>query len=144
VTLDPLAGMVVVLAAPAGGDESASNHLAVPAGAELLASGALVAAVTTNIGVIDDLGRNADLHGVDAPVSWRADPVDLSTWERLYAHIEQRLGPVDAVLADPAALDVVESVFRPDMLRRGHGVIVALSGPHDPVAAIRQQLRRTP
>jgi hypothetical protein len=143
VTLDPLAGMVVVLAAPAGGDETTSDYLAVPAGATLLASGARLAAVTTHTRVIDDLGRNAELHGADPPVSWRADPLDPATWDRLYPHIEQRLGPVDAVLADPAALDVVETVFRPDMQRRGHGAIVALSGPADPVAAIRRLLRHT-
>jgi hypothetical protein len=143
VTLDPLAGMVVVLAAPAGGDETANGYLAVPVGATLLAAGALLAAVTTHTHVIDGLSRNAELHGVDAPVSWRADPLDPATWERLYPHIEQRLGPVDAVLADPSALDIIEAVFRPDMLRRGHGAIVGLSGPTDPVEQLRRQLHRT-
>src|SRR3954462_10248030 len=85
--------MVVVLAAPAGGDETTSEYLAVPAGATLLASGAFLAAVTTHTHVIDALGRNAELHGVDAPVSWRADPLEPVTWERVSPHIEQRLGP---------------------------------------------------
>jgi hypothetical protein len=143
VTLDPLAGMVVVLAAPADGDETTSGYLAVPAGAAVLAAGALLAAVTTHTHVIEGLSRNAELHGVDPPVAWRADPLDPATWERLYPHIEQRLGPVDAVLADPTALAVIEAVFRPDMLRRGHGAIVGLSGPADPVEELRRRLHRT-
>ena len=143
-TLDPLAGHVVVLAGPTAHADMDTRALAVPAAATLLQSGALLAAVTPDEAVIADLVRNAEVHGVDPPVSWRADPADPATWERLYSHIEQRLGPVDAVLADPIALDLVETVFRNDMQRRGHGAIVALGGPSDPVAAIRQQLRHTP
>ena len=143
-TLDPLAGLVVVLAGPTADADPDTRSLAVAAAAALLGSGVLLAAVTTDGQVIDELSRRAETYGGEAPVSWRADPADPATWRRLYPHIEQRLGPVDAVLTDPIARELVETVFRSDMHRRGHGAIVALSGPADPVAAIREQLNRTP
>jgi len=144
VTLDPLAGHVVVLAGPRGDTSVEARGLAVTTGMSLLACGMLVAAVTDDSGAIDDLARDAAGEGLEPPVSWRADPADAETWHRLYPHIEQRLGPVDAVVADPAALELVESVFRPDMLRRGHGAIVPISQADPAVEAIRRQLHRTP
>ena len=143
-TLDPLAGHVVVLAGPRGGTSPETRALAVSTGMALLSCGMLVAAVTDDAVAIDELTHDATAEGLQPPVSWRADPADAATWARLYPHIEQRLGPVDAVVADPAAHDLVESVFRPDMLRRGHGAIVALSLVDPPVEAIRRQLHRTP
>jgi hypothetical protein len=142
VTPDPLSGHVVVLAGPGRGADADTRRLAIAAGTQLLARGALVAAVTTDAGVIDELERIAAAHGLDPPVAWRADPGDPTAWERLYPHIEQRLGPVDAVVVDPTALDLVETVFRADMQRRGHGAIVALSPTADPLEAIGRQLHR--
>ena len=143
-TLDPLAGHVVVLAGPRGEASAEMKALAVSTGVALLACGMLVAVVTDDADAIDHLTRDATAEGLDAPVSWRADPGDAATWDRLYPHIEQRLGPVDGVVADADALDLVESVFRPDMLRRGHGAIVALTPARNPVDEIRQQLTRMP
>jgi len=147
VTLDPLAGMVVVLAAPVGEDAAGDvtvRSLVPGAARDLLSRGAVLAVVTRDRLVRDEVERNATLHEVDPPVAWSADPLDPETWARLYPHIEQRLGPVDAVLADPAAIDIVEEVFRPDMKRRGHGAIVGLSGPADPVDQLRRHLQRRP
>jgi hypothetical protein len=143
VSLDPLAGHVVVLAGPGAQAAAGTRALAVSTGAALLGCGMLVATVTNDNGVIDELERSAAAQGLEPPVSWRADPGVVSTWDRLYPHIEQRLGPVDAVVTDAAALDLVESVFRPDMRRRGHGAIVALSPAENPVEQIRRQLHRT-
>ena len=150
VTLDPLAGHVVVLAGPAATRadepdvEGVTSSLAASTGAHLLSLGLLVAVVTTDDSVIADLERNAEHLGVDPPTSWRADPADPATWERVCQHIEQRVGPVDAVVADPVVLDLVEDVFRSDMRRRGHGAIVPLSPAQDPIEALRRQLRRKP
>lgn len=146
-TLDPLAGMVVVLAAPAGDDGAADADLRTilaSTSSELLGSGAVLALVTRDRSAREDVERSAALQGVEPPVAWAADPADPDTWERLYPHIEQRLGPVDAVLAQPVAIDLIETVFRPDMQRRGHGAIVPLSPAANPVTAIRTQLRHTP
>ena len=148
VTLDPLAGHVVVLAGPAAtrtdepDEDRVTRSLAISTGAHLLSLGLLVAVVTTDASVITDLERNAEQYGVEPPTSWRTDPADPATWERVCQHIEQRVGPVDAVVADPLVLDLVEDVFRADMRRRGHGAIVALSPAENPVAALRRQLRR--
>ncbi|HET7531428.1 MAG TPA: hypothetical protein VFJ98_10755 [Mycobacteriales bacterium] len=145
-TPDPLTGHVVVLAAPAGVGEwdHEARDLAAPAGAALLREGVLLAVVTTDTGVQRDIDGNASLQGVDPPITWRANPADPSTWGRLAPHIEQRMGPVDAVVVDPAALEVVRATFGGDMRRRGHGAIVMLSAAEDPVQAIRRQLHRPP
>jgi hypothetical protein len=59
-----------------------------------------------------------------AGASFRADPADPSVWGRVAPHVEQRLGPVDVVVAEAACLTVVEPVFLPDLRRRGHGAVL--------------------
>jgi len=121
--MDPLDGHVVVLATESDAANRASR---------LLRHGVLLAVVTT-----DGTGLDA----VEALV-FRADPADPATWDRVAPHIEQRVGPIDAALADPGALDAVRDAFEPDMLRRGHGAIVRLRPSEDPVAVLRRRLSR--
>ncbi|HET7530651.1 MAG TPA: hypothetical protein VFJ98_06790 [Mycobacteriales bacterium] len=64
-----------------------------------------------------------------ASASFRADPADPSVWERVAPHVEQRLGPVDVVLADSGCTTTVAPVFLPDLRRRGHGDV--LTAPAD-------------
>lgn len=107
-TTQPLLGRVVVVA---GEDET----LAVAAEAVSLA-GAQVAVVSST------------LPAVAATVRFRADPIDDSVWERVAMHVEQHLGPVDGVVTDAGAREVVAGVFGPDLARRGHGEIVVVEG----------------
>jgi len=130
--LDPLAGHVVVLA----GVDSA-------AGVALLECGVQVAVVTTDRAAIDDLERAAAERPGAMLLAYQAEPDDTATWARLAAHIEQRVGPVDAVLCAPGAVDATTATFAADMRRRGHGAIIALTPGQDPVAALRTQLTRT-
>lgn len=132
-TLDPLAGHVVVLA----GTEAA-------VGLELMSRGVLLAVVSEERSVLDELEQAAATQPTAVLLSYRADPCDRAVWERIAAHIEQRVGPVDAVLCVERAAEVVEGVFAEDMRRRGHGAVVPLSPAEDPVEALRRLLRRTP
>jgi len=129
VTLDPLAGYVVVLA----GDAAVQ-------GAELLRRGVLLAVVTTDPAAV----RALELVAADSPtamlLAYRADPGDPATWERLAPHIEQRVGPVDAVVCDRPALDVVRSTFEADLRRRGHGDVVPLTDEADLVSTVDRLL----
>lgn len=103
------------------GHMGAAGHVVVVAGRHrqfadlvraLTADGALVAYVTAD-GFIDE-----------AAASVRSDPSDPSVWDRIAPHVEQRLGPVDVVVADAGTAAVLETVFRADLVRRGHGDIV--------------------
>jgi hypothetical protein len=71
----------------------------------------------------------------DVTVHVRADPYDIDVWDRVSMHVEQHLGPVDAVVTDATSYDVVRAVFATDLRRRGHGDIVIVE-PGDDVAVI--------
>src|SRR5207248_10162948 len=61
------------------------------------------------------------------------DPTLRDTWDRIAAHVEQRLGPVDAVVADEHCARLLREVFGADFDRRGHGGVVALDRTTDVV-----------
>lgn len=132
-TLDPLSGHVVVLAGSAAG-----------AGAALMAVGALLAVVTDDRELVEALELTAAGHPTTVLLSYCTDPTDPAVWQRVAAHIEQRVGPIDAVLCAPETTEVVEATFSADMGRRGHGVILPLTPEEDPVAQLRRHLHRTP
>ncbi|HET6816382.1 MAG TPA: hypothetical protein VFH66_04065 [Mycobacteriales bacterium] len=132
-TLDPLAGHVVVLA---GVDAST--------GVALLSRGVLLAVVSSERSVIDTVEQAATQHPTSMLLSYRADPCDPQVWDRVAAHIEQRVGPVDAVLCTKEAYTAVEATFAADLGRRGHGVILPVSPGEDPIAELPRLLRRTP
>jgi hypothetical protein len=103
-----MSGRVVVVA---------GEHPLLPALCERLgAAGALVAFVA-----------HAAQPGDGATLSFRADPGDAEVWQRIGMHIEQQLGPVDAVAADESCAPTVRDVFGPDLHRRGHGGLVQVA-----------------
>lgn len=76
---------------------------------------------------------------VPATVRFRADPAAAATWDRVGMHVEQHLGPVDGVATDTIAQATVESVFGPDLVRRGHGDVVVVT-PAESVAALLSRM----
>jgi hypothetical protein len=133
VTLDPLTGHVVVLAGAAA-----------LAGASLMERGVLLAVVTDDRDLVDALERAAALHPTSMLLSYCTDPTDAAVWARVAAHIEQRVGPIDAVLCAPDTFEVVEATFAADMRRRGHGAVVCFTAEVDPVDLLREHLHGTP
>jgi hypothetical protein len=104
----PLLGRVVVVAGHA--PELSANATA------LVAAGAMV-------GVVSPAPE-----APDAQASVRADATDPTVWERIAPHVEQRLGPVDGVVTDAVTRPIAEQVFGPDLVRRGHGVVLVADG----------------
>lgn len=98
---------------------------------EAAAAGALVASVSRE--------RTPSAPGLD----FRADPSDFVALQRIAAHVEQRLGPIDAVVCDHAAHPAVLEVFGPDLNRRGHGQVVVVEATDD-VAEVLSRLSRRP
>lgn len=108
VTALPLLGRVVVVA----GDVTTLG----PAAAALHQAGAQVALVATAGSTYDDV-----------TVHFRADPDDPRVWDRVAMHVEQHLGPVDAVVTDDVSAATVRAVLEEDMVRRGHGGVVVVA-----------------
>jgi NAD(P)-dependent dehydrogenase (short-subunit alcohol dehydrogenase family) len=77
-----------------------------------------------------------------AHAGFNADPTDPAVWERVAPHVEQRLGPVDLVVGDAGTVDVLEPVFRPDLLRRGHGDVVTAAADVTPELLLSQLVGR--
>lgn len=73
----------------------------------------------------------------DPGVHFRADSEDADVWARFVPYVEQRLGPIDAVVADERSADIARLLVAPDLQRRGHGAVVV--APDD--AGVRVVLR---
>lgn len=84
-----------------------------------LGAGAYVAVVSTSFRV------------PQAQASVHADPRDADVWARVLPHTEQRLGPIDAVVCDPATAVVLAPLVDPDLRRRGHGSVLVLADEPD-------------
>ena len=97
----------------------------------LVAEGALVAIVTTDTAV------------PEVAAHFRADHADSDVWERVVPHVEQRLGPIDAVVTDNAGRPIAERLVGPDLRRRGHGAVVAVDAGSD-VDDVLRMLTGTP
>jgi NADP-dependent 3-hydroxy acid dehydrogenase YdfG len=112
-----LAGKVAVVA----GESSVLFEVTVM----LVANGALPAVVAPDRSIVDEAVAVADTAG-RAALGMTADPSQPATWERITAHIEQRLGPIDVVvvIAPASTRQVVVDALVPDMATRGRGVIV--------------------
>jgi NAD(P)-dependent dehydrogenase (short-subunit alcohol dehydrogenase family) len=91
----------------------------------LVADGALVAVITTDEEVPDVAAR------------FRADHTDPDVWDRVVPHVEQRLGPIDAVLTDQLGYPTAERLVGPDLLRRGHGAVVVVPPEADADSVLR-------
>ena len=133
-TADSLGGHVVVLAAD---DDRLADAVAA-----LLGAGALVGVVTNNAEAVRRLTDQVADEGLQPPLMFRADPADAESWPRIAPHLEQRLGPVDAVVADAASMPTVADVFGPDLRRRGHGDVLELAD--DVVSAVGRAIRHRP
>lgn len=112
--------MVVV-----AGDEATVGPIA----AALHATGALVALVARAPAARDDV-----------TVHLRADPYDDGVWDRVAMHVEQHLGPVDAVVADASAVEPVRRAFAADLRRRGHGGVVVVEAGDEASDVVRKVL----
>jgi hypothetical protein len=97
----------------------------VPVCQELLRSGVSVALIASDRAHVDRAVAGADALGiVVVPVT--ADPAAPEVWTRVVPHAEQRLGPIDIVVAvGPRPVrDLAAEHLIADMARRGHGVFV--------------------
>jgi len=101
-----------------------TGRVVVVAGAEAVLGPA--AAALHDAGASVALVALADAARDDVTVHVRADPADADVWDRVAMHVEQHLGPVDAVVTDASAEAVVRAVFAADLRRRGHGDIVVV------------------
>lgn len=114
--MDSLAGRVVVVA----GTEAILGPIA----AALQSAGSSVAFVAS-----------AQIARTDVTVHFRTDPCDPDVWDRVSMHVEQHLGPVDAVVTDPGTAGAVRAAFAVDLSRRGHGDVVVVE-PGDDAADV--------
>ena len=112
-----LVGRVFIVAGCGGTFTSVARLLA--------ADGALVALVTTDEPV-PEVGAH-----------FRADPADPDVWSRMVPHVEQRLGPIDAVVTDESAAALAEERVGPDLRRRGHGSVVVVPPGTDADSVLR-------
>jgi NADP-dependent 3-hydroxy acid dehydrogenase YdfG len=107
----------------------------------LAANGAPVGVVAADRARVDAALAATDGQPAMGVVS---DPADPGTWERVIPHAEQRLGPIDVVVAMGSDDDrrAVLAAVLPDMTARGRGVIVEVSEAAPPdisPAAIRHR-----
>ncbi|HVX70528.1 MAG TPA: hypothetical protein VHA79_12660 [Mycobacteriales bacterium] len=103
--------------------------------AQVLArSGVLAALVVDDRELVGTATGYADGLGV-ASFGVVADPTQRSTWERVASHIEQRLGPIDVVVAagPPAARLTIADALIPDMAARGRGVVIEIGAAAEPL-----------
>lgn len=112
-----LAGMVAVVA----GDGDAVVEVA----RVLAANRVLHAVVSRDRAVVTAATQFAEASNV-AIIGLSSDPGDATAWERNRPQIEQRLGPIDIVIAiGPDAVRAqVAAAFVPDLRTRRHGVVV--------------------
>ena len=117
-----MAGRVVIVAG------HGSVFLAVAAA--LVADEALVAVLSTDSGV------------PEVAAHFRGDPADPGVWGRMVPHVEQRLGPIDAVVTDSQARALADQLVAPDFARRGHGAILTVNDDADASDAVRMLVGR--
>jgi NAD(P)-dependent dehydrogenase (short-subunit alcohol dehydrogenase family) len=129
-----LTGKAVIVA----GDDPAAVVEVVRA---LAANGALIALVAADRATVDAAVAVAD--GLEAQVfAMAADPASEAVWQRLVPHVEQRLGPIDVVVAigDAASRAVLAAAVVGDMAERRRGVVIEV-GP-DPSRPATDGVRR--
>jgi hypothetical protein len=80
---------------------------------------------------------SADAADVEVAAHFRADHADPDVWGRVVPHVEQRLGPIDAVVTDESGRPVAERLVGPDLERRGHGAVVVVDPGTDADSVVR-------
>jgi NADP-dependent 3-hydroxy acid dehydrogenase YdfG len=122
-----LAGKVAVLAG--------TSSIVAPLAHAFCDNAALIALVVDDRAVVDQATSYADQTGV-ASLGIVADPAQRSTWDRVAPHIEQRLGPIDIMVAigPPAVRTVIAAALMPDMAARKRGVIVEAGSKVGPLS----------
>jgi NAD(P)-dependent dehydrogenase (short-subunit alcohol dehydrogenase family) len=127
-----LAGKAIIVA----GDEAGA---VIEVARALAANGALIAVVAADRDVVD-----AAVAGLDAQAfAMAADPTSEAVWARIVPHVEQRLGPIDAVVTIGATAGdraVVAAAVVGDMAARRRGVVIEV-GP-DPTGKVWDGVRR--
>ena len=112
-----------------------AGHVFIVAGSEPKL-GEIADALTTAGALVAVVGPLAPI--MDVATHFRTDPTDRQVWERVVPHVEQRLGPIDGVVADHATHTLGEEFVGPDLCRRGHGAVIAVDGG----AAVDDVLRK--
>jgi hypothetical protein len=112
----------------------ASPALAAAITSELSTAGMLVGVCCPDPAVVMTLNRREPC---DVVAFVTPEPVELETWQRILAAVEQRLGPIDAIInAVPGPSgEALTSAGAPDLTARGGVVIQATDRPVDPARA---------
>ncbi|HWA68125.1 MAG TPA: hypothetical protein VG899_17320 [Mycobacteriales bacterium] len=99
--------------------------------AALAASGMALAVVGASRATVDDAVASAEANEV-AVFGVVADPHAAEVWGRVLPHAEQRLGPIDVLVAIGASEDRQAAVraVTPDMGARRRGVVVEVGDHH--------------
>ncbi len=131
-----LAGKVAVVTGDFGGLVALVTALA--------ANDAPICVVADDRGVVD-AALAAAAASAGAAMGITASPSEPGTWQRVVAHAEQRLGPIDVLIAAgsvPARSPVIDAVL-PDMAARGRGVVVEVSEDATSAGAVAGVRRRS-
>lgn len=93
---------------------------------------ALVAVVSSDHALVATAVGLAEASGTPI-LGLTSDPADADVWQRNAPHIEQRLGPIDVVIAvgPPELRSPVENALAPDLAARHHGVVVMVGDEAD-------------
>ncbi|HWC34776.1 MAG TPA: hypothetical protein VG650_08105 [Mycobacteriales bacterium] len=121
-----LAGKAAVLA----GTSSVLGEVA-----RVLADNGVMAALVVNDRELVDAATGYAAEIGVASIGLVADPAERGTWERVSAHIEQRLGPIDiaVAIAPPEVRREIVTALLPDMAARRRGVIVEAGASVEPL-----------
>ena len=116
-----------------------AGHVFVVAGSAPL-FGAVADALTSAGAAVALVGRTVTMG--EPAAHFRADPDDAKVWARVIPHVEQRLGPIDAVVTDERGRLIAEELVVPDLVRRGHGAVVTIDSTAD-IDAVLSKLADT-
>lgn len=126
---------------------SGSGDVVAAVAGALAANGTAVAVVSASKETVNAAVAAAERHGV-AVFGVTAEPADHGTWERVRPHAEQRLGPIDIVVAIGVVTTrhAVVAAMSPDMGARHRGVVIEVGESGDLLALpddVRHRLVKT-
>jgi NAD(P)-dependent dehydrogenase (short-subunit alcohol dehydrogenase family) len=111
-----LAGKVVAV----GAESTLATEICIA----LAANGAMVGVIAPSHEITQRIRDMA--HASDRVLAFTADPGAAEVWQRVTPHIEQRLGPIDVVIAvaTERSRRIIVDALLPDLAARRHGVVV--------------------